>query len=123
MVSFHFLPNFKALGDFWHAKGHFNLKLEVLKGPWTLSLSTAFHVLLVKIGLENRDFSMKMGPDWMRFESHTFQVNFKSLKFFQLLITHRGIYIHLKLYSGHKKSKIEDLFSEGLPATVGCGRR
>ena len=36
----------------------------------------------------------------------------------QLLITHRGIYIHLKLYSGHKKSKNVDLFSEGLPVTV-----
>ena len=52
------------------------------------------------------------------FESHTFQVNFDPLKLFKLLITDRRIYIHLKLYSGHKKSKKVDLFSEGLPVTV-----
>ena len=52
------------------------------------------------------------------FESQTFQLNFKPLKLLELLITHGGIYMHLKLYSGHKKSKIMDLFSEGLLATV-----
>ena len=48
LVSFHFLPNFKAifraLGELGRAKGYYPLKLEVLKCPWTLSLSTAFHV-------------------------------------------------------------------------------
>ena len=47
------------------------------------------------------------------FESQTFQLNFKPLKLLELLITHGGIYIHVKLYSGHKNSKNMDSFSEG----------
>ena len=52
------------------------------------------------------------------FESHTFQVNFGLLKLIKMLITNRVIYVHLKHYSGCKKSKKLDLFSEGLPITV-----